>query len=260
MLIDDYYASLIARIEQQRDAIGGAVDAASQIITASYLSGHKTFVFGSGHSALVTQDSCARAGALAFFNPILPPGLLSTDHPYLRAGLMERVSGIASAVLATSDADAGDVLIVVSNSGRNHVPIEMAIEGRARGLAVIAVTGMETAESQGSRHPSGKHLHDFVEVTVDTCTPLGDGNIAVDGIHATLGPLSTILGSAALHAITAAVTERLVGLGITPPVLISGNVDGGEAYSLEVLEKHRDRATYLSGLPRVDPSTGEVKP
>ena len=44
---------------------------------------------------------------------------------------------------------AGDVLIVASNSGRNAVPVEMALEGRARGLRVIAITNLAHARQWG---------------------------------------------------------------------------------------------------------------
>ena len=69
------------------------------------------------------------------------------------------------------------------------------------------------------------------------------------GIPAPLGPLSTLLGSAVMHALEAAVADRMVAAGLRPPVLASGNVDGGVEYSLEVLQRYAHLTTYLTGIP-----------
>lgn len=249
VLYDSFFTELGRRLELLRTTAQPAVDAAADLVLATLQADHRTFVFGSGHSGLVTQDACVRAGSLSFFNPIFVPGLLPTDYPLLRPGLLERLSGLAAAVLDTADVAAGDCLVVISNSGRNPVPVEMAMGARERGISVIAVTGLETARSEPSRHRSGTHLHDHADVVIDTCTPRGDGCVAVPGIPAPLGPLSTLLGSAAMHALQAAVADRMVALGERPPVLASGNVDGGVEYSLEVLQRYAHLTTYLTGIP-----------
>lgn len=147
MIYDRYFTELHTRLDMLQQQSRSAIDEGADLVAATILRGNRIFLFGSGHSNLVVQDLCARASTLPFFNPIFVPGLLPTDYPYLRPELIERLSGIAAAVLETSPVESGDCLIVVSNSGRNHVPIEMAIEGRARGLALIGVTGMETGKS-----------------------------------------------------------------------------------------------------------------
>jgi uncharacterized phosphosugar-binding protein len=245
VLYDDFFDVLGERLTRLRTEGRPSIAAAAALVVESFAKDRRTFTFGGGHSNLIAQDVVVRAGALAFFNPIVVPGLMTTDHPHLRSNLLERVSGIAAAVLATADVAAGDTLIVVSTSGRNAVPVEMAIEGKRHGLGVIAVTSMETARQQPSRHESGQHLHDVADVTIDTCVPMGDASVAVEGIPAALGPLSTILGSAAVQALTAEVAQLLLDRGIAPPVLLSGNVDGGEAYNRDVLERYRHLTTYL---------------
>src|SRR5205085_8004401 len=91
--------------------------------------------------------------------------------------------------------ETGDVLIVASNSGRNAVPIEMAIEGRARGLKVIAITNVAHAKVWGSRHSTGKTLGEVADLCLDTCGIAGDACVPVKGITHLLGSPSTSAGA-----------------------------------------------------------------
>ena len=249
-LYDDYFEAAAARLTALREQSALSIDAAADLLVRALRDGRRTFVFGSGHSALLALDVCVRAGTLATFNPLVVPGLLPSDYPYLRGALLERVSGIAAPVLDTTGVAAGDCLIVISNSGRNAVPVEMAMEARTRGLSVIAVTGLETATAEPSRHPSGQRLHELADVVIDTHTPYGDAALTVDGLPTAVGPLSTVLGSLALHALSVSVADKLLEAGEVPPVLASGNVAGGGQHSMDVLARHRDQVTYLGWMPR----------
>ena len=46
--------------------------------------------------------------------------------PAALGSALERVDGLATVVLDSSPARAGDVLVVISLSGRNALPVEMA--------------------------------------------------------------------------------------------------------------------------------------
>jgi uncharacterized phosphosugar-binding protein len=254
-LYEEFFEAVGSRLALLRREAAGPVEAAADVIVRAHVEGRRTFVFGSGHSALLAQEVCLRAGSLATYHPIYVPGLLPTDPPYLRGTALERVSGIAAVALDSAGVGPGDCLVVVSNSGRNAVPVEMAIEARARGSTVIAVTALETARAQPSRHSGGRHLHDVADVVIDTCAPHGDAAVAVPGVPARVGPLSTILGAVVMHAVTAAVVERMLAAGAAPPLLASGNIEGGERHSLDVLRRHRDQVTPLAGLPADRPRT-----
>lgn len=249
-LYDDFFDEAARRLAALRQHSAAAIDHAAELLVRAHRDGRRVFVFGSGHSALLALDVCVRAGTLATFNPVVVPGLLPSDYPYLRGAMLERVSGIAAPVLDTTGVSAGDCLIVISNSGRNAVPVEMAIEARARGLSVIAVTGLETATAEPSRHPSGQRMHELADVVIDTQTPYGDAAVTTAGLPTPVGPLSTLLGSAALHALSVSVADKLLAAGEVPPVLASGNVAGGGRHSMEVLARHRDQVTYLGWMPQ----------
>ena len=249
-LYDDFFDQAAQRLGELREQSAEAIREAAALIVRAHLERKRVFVFGSGHSGLLALDICVRAGTLATFNPVVVPGLLPSDYPYLRSSMLERVSGIAAAVLDTTGVSPGDCLLVISNSGRNAVPVEMALEARSRGLSVVAVTGLATATAEESRHASGQRLHEIADVVIDTHTPYGDAAVTTDSLPAPVGPLSTVLGSAALHALAVTVAEQLAAAGEAPPILASGNVSGGGRHSMEVLSRHRDQLTYLGWLPR----------
>lgn len=244
-LYDDYFDAAGAGLQQLRALSATSIADAADLLVRVHRDGRRIHVFGSGHSALLALDICVRAGALATFNPLMVPGLLPSDYPHLRSSSLERISGIAAAVLDTAAVSAGDCMIVISNSGRNAVPVEMAIESHARGLSVIAVTGLATATVEASRHSSGRRLHELADVVIDTHTPYGDAAVTAEGLPVPVGPLSTVLGSAALHALSVSFVDRLLALGEAPPVLASGNVDGSARHNVDVLTRHRDQITYL---------------
>lgn len=244
MLLNNYFTRVLECLEQVRDTQSNNLQRAAELIAQTVVDKHRTYLFGSGHSNLLVAENCLRAGELAIYNPIYVAGLLPTDYPYLRGGLLERLSGIASAALRTVPANAGDTLIVISNSGRNSVPVEMAMEARSLGMHVIALTSVQFSKQVTSRHSSGKKLYELAEVVLDNCGPVGDAVVNAPHIPASIGPVSTILGSYILHGLSCKVAELLLEQGIIPPIFISGNVDGGEAYGKALIDSSRELISY----------------
>src|SRR5512139_1353538 len=150
----DKTIELLARI---RDEEQGALDEAARIIADAVEGGHCIFAFGCTHSSLPIQDIVYRAGGLMLVNPIFGPGIAALDtQPSTISSAMERLPGLAHVILDNSPAKTGDVLILVSVSGRNAVPVELAAAAKERGLRVVGVTSREYSGAVTSRHPSGK--------------------------------------------------------------------------------------------------------
>jgi uncharacterized phosphosugar-binding protein len=83
------------------------------------------YTFGTGHSHIIAEDVAYRAGGLVPVDAILEPSL--TGHQQVhKSETMERVEGMAEVIFNYYQISDKDIMIVISNSGRNAAPIEMA--------------------------------------------------------------------------------------------------------------------------------------
>ncbi|WP_031073065.1 SIS domain-containing protein [Streptomyces sp. NRRL S-118] len=240
-----FFDAAIGLLRKVRDEEAENIAAAGTTIADTVAAGGRLFAFGAGHSSLAAQDVVYRAGGLALVNLLAVPGVVGVDvMPATLGSALERVDGLAGAVLDSSPARSGDVLIVVSLSGRNALPVEMAMNARALGLKVIGVTSVAYARETKSRHVSGTFLKDHCDVVLDSKIAVGDAELTHDGVAAPFAPASTVVTSALMQATMAAATEALVARGIEPPLLRSGNVDGGHEWNGRVMTEYADRIFF----------------
>ncbi|MFI6206939.1 SIS domain-containing protein [Streptomyces sp. NPDC051041] len=235
----------IGLLHRVRDEEADAVEAAGTLLADTVVAGGRLFAFGAGHSSLAAQDVVYRAGGLALMNLLAVPGVVGVDvMPATLGSALERVDGLASAVLDNSPLRAGDALVIISLSGRNALPVEMALNARALGVKVIGVTSLAYATQTESRHTSGTFLKDHCDVVLDSKIAVGDAELTLDTVPAPFAPASTVVTTALLQAVLATATAALAGRGVEPPLLRSGNVDGGHDWNGRVLEQYRDRIFY----------------
>ncbi|MEV5240939.1 SIS domain-containing protein [Streptomyces cinnamoneus] len=240
-----FFDAAIALLRRVRDEEGERIAAAGAMIADTVAAGGRLFVFGAGHSSLPAQDVVYRAGGLALMNLLAVPGTVGIDiMPATLGSALERVDGLAGAVLDTSPARRGDVLIVISLSGRNSLPVEMALNARALGLKVIGVTSLAYAGETKSRHASGTFLKDHCDLVLDSKIATGDAELTAEGIAAPFGPASTVVTSAVMQAVVASAATELAARGIDPPMLRSGNVDGGHEWNGRLLDEYGDRIFF----------------
>jgi uncharacterized phosphosugar-binding protein len=246
-------SSVIKAYERYFDRLGellGEVRAQShEIETAAGLiadcigDGGVVHVFGSGHSHMMAEEVFYRAGGLFAFNAMLDINL--TGFGTLRASMVERAEGYAPVVIDSFDVRPGEVVIVVSNSGINAVPIELAIEAGKRGAKTIGITSAGNYADAVSRHSSGKKLSDVVDITLDSRVPVGDAILSIDGLDIPVAAASTALGAALMNALVAQATELLLQRGQRPPAIVSMNVPGGEERNAELARHYKPRLRLL---------------
>lgn len=179
--------------------------------------------FGTGHSHMIGIELFARAGGLGNVNALLDPDSL-TAFGAQRSGAAEKLPGLADVIFDSYKIEKGDIMIISSNSGRNAVPIEMAMRCQKEGVYTIALTNLEQSKAATSRHPSGKKLYEFADCVLDNCVPSGDALLNIDGILT--GPGSSISSMLLLNTIVSEAMKLCVAEGVTPPVFQSQNVDG----------------------------------
>ncbi|MEU8785522.1 SIS domain-containing protein [Streptomyces sp. NPDC048637] len=244
-LAGKYFDAAIDLLRQVRDAEDDRITAAGALIADTVAAGGRVFSFGAGHSSLPAQDTVYRAGGLAIMNLLSVPGVVGVDvRPATLGSALERVDGLAGAVLDTSPLQPGDVLVIISLSGRNALPVEMARHARALGIKVIGVTSVAYADATTSRHSSGDFLKDHCDLVLDSRIPVGDAELTLPGIDAPFAPASTVVTSAIMQAVVATAAGTLAERGIDPPLLRSGNVDGGHDWNAGVMSAYADRIFY----------------
>ncbi|MFH8984356.1 SIS domain-containing protein [Streptomyces varsoviensis] len=244
-LAGQFFDAAIELLARVRDEEAESVAAAGALLADTVAAGGRLFAFGAGHSSLPAQDVVYRAGGLALMNLLAVPGVVGVNvMPATLGSALERVDGLAGAVLDTSPARSGDALVVISLSGRNSLPVEMALNARALGLKVIGVTSVAYAAETRSRHVSGTYLKDHCDIVLDSKIAPGDAELTAEGIGAPFAPASTVVTSALMQAVMAAAAGDLAARGIDPPLLRSGNVDGGHEWNGRIMTEYGDRIFY----------------
>ncbi|MFJ6844412.1 SIS domain-containing protein [Streptomyces griseoluteus] len=242
---DRFLDAAIGLLRRVREEEAEAVAAAGTLLADTVESGGRLFAFGAGHSSLPAQDVVYRAGGLALMNLLAVPGVVGIDvSPAVLGSALERVDGLATAVLDSSPLREGDALVIISLSGRNALPVEMAQHARALGIKVIGVTSVAYATGTASRHRSGTFLKDHCDVVLDSKIAVGDAELSLDTVAAPFAPASTVVTSALMQSVVATAAATLADRGVEPPLLRSGNVDGGHDWNARIMEKYGDRIYY----------------
>ncbi|KFG74526.1 SIS domain-containing protein [Streptomyces mutabilis] len=232
-------------LRRVRDEEADSIEAAGALLADTVLGGGRLFAFGAGHSSLAAQDVVYRAGGLALMNLLAVPGVVGVDvMPATLGSALERVDGLAGVVLDSSPLREGDALVIISLSGRNALPVEMAMNARALGVRVIGVTSVAYASGTRSRHASGTFLKDHCDIVLDSKIAVGDAELTLDTVPAPFAPASTVVTSALMQAMTATAAAALADRGVEPPLLRSGNVDGGHEWNGRVMDQYGDRIFY----------------
>jgi uncharacterized phosphosugar-binding protein len=237
-----YFDSLLAILTKIKAEQSDAIEQAGLMAAEAIAKGGVVHTFGSGHSHMISEEAFFRAGGLAPVNPILDDALIFL-HGAVESTRAERQAGYAATLLAREDVRPIDIGIVISNSGRNAVPIEMALAMKSAGARVIAITNPRQAATSPSRHSSGKHLADIADLVIDNCIPIGDAVLEIPGLSEKMGPSSTVAGAAIVNAVMIEAAAALKTMGHVVPVISSANVGVGAISDME--------ARFAEWAPRV---------
>jgi uncharacterized phosphosugar-binding protein len=240
---DRYYDLLVAQMEQVRRTQWDKIATAAQWLGESFANDGWLYAFGTGHSHMLAEEIFYRAGNPARATPMLDSRLMLHQEA-IQATYNEREEGYGIKLLHSYPAKAGDVLIVASNSGRNAVPVDVALEGRRMGMRVVAITNMAHSRAWPSRHSGGKNLGEVAELTLDNCGVNGDACLELPGLPGRIGPTTTSTGALIVNAIIVGGIEHALSKGCPPEIYISSN-SNGDNHNDVLLHKYKSRIKHL---------------
>ncbi|MCC6238889.1 MAG: SIS domain-containing protein [Phycisphaerales bacterium] len=246
---------LLEVVQNQQPAINLAAD----WFSATILAGRMVHVFASGHSRIMVEEMWPRYGSFPGFNPIVELSL--TFHNLVvgangqrQAMFLENVSGLAGRILRNFDIRNQDTALIISSSGCNIVPIEMAEGFKQRGVKVVSIISVAHAEQSSSNDARRRKLADFSDLILDTGAPVGDAMVKIEGLDTPVAPGSTIGGCLLINSIKALVADRLTRAGQPPTVLSAGAVVGRQR-ARELFEAAYDQHAHR--LARLYEKVGE---
>ncbi len=218
---------IISVVEKQETTI----QKVAKLFADSILKGRMVHVFGSGHSRIMVEEMWPRYGSFPGFNPIVElslsfHNLVVGANGQRQAMFLENVPGFAPRILRNFDISDQDTALIISSSGCNVVPIEMAEEFKKRKVKVAALVSSIHLEGSTSKRPDGKKLTDFADYILDTGAPLGDAMITIEGLDTPVSPGSTLGGVLIINTLKAEIAAILLKNGKTPKVLSSGKLIG----------------------------------
>lgn len=240
------YFEAVRQVLNRAEAVNAeAMRHAAEALADCLAAGGLLHTFGTGHGHLLAEELFHRAGGLAAVNPMLDPGVMMREGAD-SATLLERLPGYAAVILERYDVRAGDLILIASNSGRNAVPLEMALLCKERGLTVVALTSVAHSSSQTSRHASGLRLFEIADLVFDNCGEPGDTALTLEGMAGGVSSTSTVVGAALLQQWVAETARLLLARGITPPILQSSNAaEGADAENETFIGRYRGRVRHL---------------
>ena len=215
---------------------------AAEIIFESMKAGHILHVFATGHSHMFAEELFYRAGGLIQINPILNPFLMQHEGA-VSSTKYERLEGISKIIYEGLDVDKEDVFIIVSNSGINAVPIEMAKIVKENNHKLIVLTSLDSSKNLKSRVNDGSHLYEYGDVVINNHMPYGD--CLVESKYGRIGSASSIMGSYIAQKIVLEIISLYEKNNLEPSIYMSANTEGGDKHNKEAYEKYKKRIRSL---------------
>ena len=212
----------------------------AKLIYDSYKKGGQLYIFGTGHSRLLGEEAFHRAGGFAAACPIRDDNL-TFKKGATKATSLERTPNIARKALQKYKITKKDVLMVVSNSGVNHAPVEAAMIAKERGIKSIALTSIKYSK-KAPLSKLNKKLYELVDIFIDNKIPPGDTIIKINKFS--VGPASTITGSFILNLILIEVASMLKTEKIFP-FYISSNMPNATINNNKLENKFRKINPHL---------------
>lgn len=239
-----YVEGVIKKIELATTNQQDKLEEVSSILAEKVEKGGILHILGTGHSHMIAEEVFYRAGGAAFINPILDTGLMLHDGTE-KSTRIERLPGYAEVILKDVDLQSKDMFLIVSNSGRNIVPIEATNYANKKGLFTVSLTSIKHSQSVESRHKSGKRIFELTDITLDNYGEVGDASLKLKDIEDSYGPTSSAVGIVLVQTLISMTIEKLADNTTELPLFRSANLDNSAEHNEKIIKKYLKRIPNL---------------
>jgi uncharacterized phosphosugar-binding protein len=199
------------------------------------------YVAGTGHSIGTVLETFYRAGGLACVQPLYHPSLLPL-HGGQESTLCEHLPGLARLMVSHYRPGPDDLGFIVSNSGINAVPVELAEELVKHGTPVVAFVSLVHLGRAEAR--VGRKIDHVADYILDTLVPYGDAAYPVgDGV--TAAGMSSLTNVYLWNLLLTRLIDRAQRNGVALPIWTSSNVAGGEERNAALFARFGPRVPTL---------------
>lgn len=233
----EFEKKIIQLIQEFTNTQEKALQEVAKVIVDHLEKGGSFYAVGTGHSHMVGEELYARAGGLACIQLIAPMELTLGEHP-LKSTQIERIAAYASVLISQYKIKAGDIVMISSNSGRNNLPVELALELKKRKVTTIAFTSLKHSQSTVSRHESKQRLFEVCDYLIDNCGCVGDAMLELQGVNGKMGASSSIVGMYMAQSLSLLLAKEMAKRGMKVPVFLSANVDEGDEWNREIMTEY----------------------
>ena len=232
---------LLQKLENTQEQV---IDQVAAACAECIYNGGLLYFFGTGHSHMICEEPFYRAGGLASIYPILETDLMLHEGAS-KSSSYERLEGLGNVVISHTPLGKGDVLFLISNSGRNCAIIDAALEAKKRGAITVAITSINHTTTVTSRHSNGMNLYQVCDFVLDNGGIVGDASVSLDGLPQKIAPTSSVIDITMVNLVLVNTVELLLQKGMTPPVFTSANTDQGDSANKNILETYKSRIPSL---------------
>jgi uncharacterized phosphosugar-binding protein len=253
MSITTRYIDLCRQIADKVESQTDKIHEVGKLFADTIAKGRMVHVFGSGHSRIMVEEMWPRYGSFPGFNPIVELSL--TFHNLVvgangqrQAMFLENVSGLAAQILRNFDVTSDDCALIISSSGCNIVPIEMAEIFKSLGVKTVGIITKDHSDASSSKRQDGKKLQDFCDIVLDSGAPIGDAMLYVEGLSTPVSPGSTVGSCMIINSIKGEVAAQLTTLGKPPKVLTARALVGADKAAelfQSAYDEHAHRLAHL---------------
>lgn len=241
MILDTYFDEIVSTLSKIKDTQREKMLSAAKLLADTIKNDGIIYVFGCGHSHLIGLDSFYRAGGLANVSAVLDTDLM-LHNGAAKSSHLERMSGIASEIIKRYCINENDLLVIISTSGKNAVPVEAAKYAKEHGIKTV---GIVSSAYFNDKPIVDKLLYECVDVYIDNCVPHGDAVINIENVPTKMGSVSTAASSYIWQSVILEASAISAKEGVSLPVYTSGNVEGGKEYNAKIIEKFLPRIKHL---------------